>query len=615
MEVCEMQNAKIVLEALRKLGENKKPLERVYRQLFNESLYLASYAKLYRNDGATTKGTQDETIDGMNLNRIRAIVNDIRSERFKFSPARRVWVNKKNGKMRPLGIPNFRDKLVQEVIRGLLDAYYEPQFSDNSHGFRPNRGCHTALAQIRQQFKGIAWYIEGDIRGCFDNIDHAVLMDILSRNIHDNRLLNLINQGLKAGIMEGWQYHQTYSGTPQGAILSPLLANIFLNELDQFVETELLPKWNRGEKRKRNPLIRNYEYRIRKARERHDFAEVQRLVKERRQYPYMDVQDPEYRRLKYVRYADDFILGFAGARAEALEIKNAISQFLKHHLNLTLSEEKTLITQARKEKALFLGYQLSTHQENTKLYNDAPSDKIRYKRRSINGSARLGVPFGLVSEKAKRFMAKGKPIHRVELLNRSVAEIITQYQTEFRGIAEYYKYAEDVHVLGSLKYVMEQSLMKTLAHKLKTTVSAVYRKHRTTIMIEGQSYMVIRETIETEKGTRVFTWGGIPLKRHRGEITQPIDDQIHTFKWSDRSDLVTRLQKGRCELCDSDDNIEVHHIRKLKDLKIRWKGRKEKPEWVERMIALQRKTLVVCEECHQKIHRRLGRTTTPNAAK
>ena len=615
MEVCEMQNAKIVLEALRKLGENKKPLERVYRQLFNESLYLASYAKLYKNDGATTKGTQDETIDGMNLNRIRAIVNDIRSERFKFSPARRVWVNKKNGKMRPLGIPNFRDKLVQEVIRGLLDAYYEPQFSDNSHGFRPNRGCHTALAQIRQKFKGIAWYIEGDIRGCFDNIDHAVLMDILSRNIHDNRLLNLINQGLKAGIMEGWQYHQTYSGTPQGAILSPLLANIFLNELDQFVETELLPKWNRGEKRKRNPLIRNYEYRIRKARERHDFAEVQRLVKERRQYPYMDVQDPEYRRLKYVRYADDFILGFAGAQAEALEIKNAISQFLKHHLNLTLSEEKTLITQARKEKALFLGYQLSTHQENTKLYNDAPSDKIRYKRRSINGSARLGVPFGLVSEKAKRFMAKGKPIHRVELLNRSVAEIITQYQTEFRGIAEYYKYAEDVHVLGSLKYVMEQSLMKTLAHKLKTTVSAVYRKHRTTIMIEGQSYMVIRETIETEKGTRVFTWGGIPLKRHRGEITQPIDDQIHTFKWSDRSDLVTRLQKGRCELCDSDDNIEVHHIRKLKDLKIRWKGRKEKPEWVERMIALQRETLVVCEECHQKIHRRLGRTTTPNAAK
>jgi group II intron reverse transcriptase/maturase len=614
MEVCEMQNAEIVLEALRNLGENDNPLERVYRQLYNENLYLAAYEKLYRNDGAMTEGTEDETIDGMSLNRIRAIIEDMRTERFRFTPARRVWIDKKNGQKRPLGIPNFKDKLVQEVIRGLLDAYYEPRFSDNSHGFRPLRGCHSALAQIRQQFKGIAWYIEGDIRGYFDNVDHNILLDVLSRNILDNRLLNLIQQGLKAGIMEGWQYHQTYSGTPQGSILSPLLANIYLNELDQFVETELLPKWNRGEKRKRNPLIRNYEYRIQKARERQDFPEVQRLIKERRQYPYMDVQDPDYRRLKYVRYADDFILGFAGTRAEALEIKSAIGQFLKHHLNLTLSDEKTLITQARKEQALFLGYQLSTHQENTKLYNDAPSDRIRYKRRSINGSTRLGVPFGLVNEKARRYMAKGKPIHRVELLNRSVAEIITQYQTEFRGLVEYYRYAEDVHVLGSLKYVMEQSLMKTLAHKLKITVSAVYRKYQTTITVDGRPYMVIRESIETEKGTKMFTWGGIPLKRCQGEITRPIDDQIHTFRWSDRSDLVTRLQKGRCEICDGDANIQVHHIRKLKDLGNRWKGRPEKPAWVKRMIALQRKTLVVCERCHQDIHHGSGNVTIPTTA-
>ena len=608
-----MQNAEIILEALRKLGKNGKPLERVYRQLYNKNLYLAAYSKLYRNNGTLTKGTQDETIDGMNLNRIYTIIDEIRTERFKFMPARRVWVDKKNGKKRPLGIPNFKDKLVQEVIRGLLEAYYEPRFSDNSHGFRPARGCHTALAQIRQQFKGIAWYIEGDIQGCFDNIDHTILMDILSRDIQDNRLLNLIKQGLKAGIMEGWQYHQTYSGTPQGGILSPLLANIYLNELDKFIVTELLPKWNQGEKRKRNPLIRNFEYRIRKAKERQDFNDVHQLIKERRQYPSMDIQDPDYRRLKYVRYADDFILGFAGTHAEALEIKNAIGQFLKHHLNLTLSKEKTLITQARKGKALFLGYHISTHQENTKLYNDAPSDKIRYKRRSINGSTRLGVPYGLVTQKAKRFMAEGKPVHRVELLNRSVAEIIAQYQTEFRGLVEYYKYAEDVHVLGSLKYVMEQSLMKTLAHKLKITVSAAYRKFQTTSIVEGQSYMVIQETIDTETGTKTFTWGGIPLKRYRGELTRPIEDQIHYFKWSDRSDLVTRLQKGKCEICGSEENVQVHHIRKLKDLKDRWKGRKEKPDWVKRMVALQRKTLIVCERCHQDIHYRSRNTATKDA--
>jgi group II intron reverse transcriptase/maturase len=606
-----MQNAEIVLEALRKLGENGRPLERVYRQLYNENLYLAAYAKLYRNDGALTKGTLDETIDGMNLKRIRSIIEEMTYERFRFTPARRMWIDKKNGKKRPLGIPNFKDKLVQEVIRGLLEAYYEPQFSDNSHGFRPNRGCHTALSQIRQQFKGIAWYIEGDIAGCFDNIDHTILMEILSRNIHDNRLLNLIEQGLKAGVVEDWKYHQTYSGTPQGGILSPLLANIYLNELDQFVETELLPIWNREEQRKRNPVMRNYEYRIRKAKEQHDLEEVHRLIKERRQYPSVDTDDPDYRRLKYVRYADDFILGFAGSQAEAAEIKNTIGQFLKQHLNLTLSEEKTLITQARKDRALFLGYNISTLQSNTKLHNDAPSDRIRYKRRSINGSTRLGVPYGLVREKAKRFMERGKPIHRVELLQRTVAEIISQYQTEFRGVVEYYKYAEDVHVLGSLKYVMEQSLTKTLAHKLKLTVSKVYRKYQATITGDDRPYKVLQETIETEKGTKTFTWGGIPLKRHHGQITQPLDDEIRTFKWSDRSDLVTRLLKGSCEICGSDENIQVHHIRKLKDLKSQWRGRREKPEWIKRMIALSRKTLVVCGKCHQDIHHRPGTVTIP----
>ena len=327
----------------------------------------------------------------------------------------------------------------------------------------------------------------------------------------------------------------------------------------------------------------------------------------------MDVQDPDFRRLKYVRYADDFILGFAGTRTETLEIKSAIGQFLKHQLNLALSDEKTLITQARKQAASFLGTN-HTDQENTKLFNDGPSDKIRYKRRSINGGTRMGVPFGLVNEKANPLMAKGKPIHRVKLLNRSVAEIITQYQTEFRCLAEYYKYAEDIHVLGSLKYVMEQSLMKTLAHKLKISVSAAYRKYRTINMIDGRPYNVIQETIETEKGTKIFTWGGIPLRRRQGEITQPIDDQIRTFKWSDRSDLVTRLQKGKCEICGRDTNIQVHHIRKLKDLKNRWKGRKEKPEWVKRMVALQRKTLVVCEQCHKDIHHGSRNVAIPKTA-
>lgn len=597
-----MQNAEIVLEAMWKLGEKGKPLTRVYRQLYNEKLYLAAYAKLYRNEGALTKGTLEETIDGMNLNRIHKIIEEMRNERFRFSPARQVWIDKKNGQKRSLSIPNFRDKLVQEVIRGLLEAYYEPQFSDNSHGYRPQRGCHTALAQIREKFKAITWYIEGDIKGCFDNIDHTILVKILSRKIHDNRLLNLIEQGLKAGMIDDWKYHQTYSGTPQGGVLSPLLANIYLNELDHFVEDELMPKWNKGDKRKPNPTYSSYSSRIQKAGKRQDYDEMNRLIQERRQLPSMDVQDPDFRRLKYIRYADDILLGFIGSRAEAEQIKATIGQFLKQNLNLTMSEEKTLITSARKEKALFLGYNLSTHQEDNKLSVHDPSDKRRHKRRSINGSPRLSVPFGLAKDKAKRFMKRGKPIHRTELLNRSVAEIITQYQTEYRGIVQYYRYAEDIRVLGYLHYVMQQSLVKTLAAKLKISAPKVYRKYGTTVIVDETSYKVLQETVKTDKGPKIFMWGGIPLKRHRGKIDRPLDDNIRRFKWSDRSDLVTRLLRDECEICGSDENIEVHHIRKLKDLKNRWQGRKQKPEWVKRMIALSRKTLVVCRKCHKDIH-------------
>ena len=267
---------------MRKLGQAGQPLTRVYRQLFNRNLYLVAYAKLYRNEGALTKGTDVETIDGMSEDRIDRIIDEIRYERFRFAPSRRIWIDKKNGQKRPLGIPNFRDKLVQEVLRGLLEAYYEPQFSQNSHGFRPEKGCHTALKQIRQEFKAVTWFIEGDIKGCFDNINHDRLMEILGTKIHDNRLLNLIRSGLEAGVMDGWVYERTHSGTPQGGVLSPLLANIYLNELDHFVATILEPKWNRGETRRRNPLYRAYEYKVREAARNNDTTGLKRLLRERR---------------------------------------------------------------------------------------------------------------------------------------------------------------------------------------------------------------------------------------------------------------------------------------------------------------------------------------------
>ncbi|MCP4543369.1 MAG: maturase [Chloroflexi bacterium] len=604
-----MQTAEHILQAMRKLGEKRIPLTRVYRSLYSQDLFLTAYDKIARNKGALTPGTEDDTVDGMNLQRIRDIIEKLRHERFRFRPSRRIQVPKKSGGSRPLSIPNFSEKLVQEALRMLLEAYYEPHFRDSSHGFRPGRGCHTALTRIKQKFRGSAWFIEGDIRGCFDNISRTVLMDILSKDVHDGRLLNLIRKGLEAGYVEDWRYHQTYSGVPQGGILSPVLSNIYMHELDKFIEDELIPKYTRGEKRKHNLEYCQLGKRISRARKEGDDETVRQLEQQRRQLPSQDTQDPNFRRLKYCRYADDFILGFIGSKSEAEEIKAAIGAFLKEKLHLEMSESKTLITHARTGHARFLGYAISVYHADHKL---SPRKGTRFKTRSINSVIRLGIPNGLVDEVAKRYQRNGKPIHEAGLLYFSDAQIIDVYQGRFRGLAEYYKYATDRYRLGKLKHVMETALTKTLANKFRTSVARVYRKYRGTHTVGGYIYKTLQVEVPTKKGTRCILWGAIPLK-----TIKPGNEIINDKRFRDRtrgarSDLIRRLQADQCELCGSQEECEVHHIRKLSDLKKRWKGRKEKPKWVKRMIALRRKTLVLCSKCHADIH--AGRPT-PNKRK
>jgi group II intron reverse transcriptase/maturase len=598
MKGMRMQRAEHILQALRKLGEERIPLTRVYRSLFSEDLYLAGYAKIYRNAGALTPGTENDTVDGMSLKRIRAIIEALRNERYRFRPSRRIHIPKKSGSgTRPLGIPNFADKLVQEAMRMLLEAYYEPRFRESSHGFRPNRGCHTALQALHQSFGGAVWFIEGDIKGCFDNINHDVLMNILSKDIQDGRLLNLIQMGLKAGIMDGWKYHLTYSGTPQGGVLSPLLSNIYLHELDVFVEDVLIPRHTQGAKRAPDLAYKQMNYRIWKARKQGDRALVEQLEQERRQLPSGDRHDPNFRRLKYVRYADDFILAFIGPRQEAEAIKAEIGMFLRDQLKLELSQHKTLITHAKTQQAQFLGYAVSTYWANDKL-SDYPSGIV--KRRSINGHVRLGLPVGLVRRLMQTYQRNGKSIHDANLLHYTDANIIYIYQQRFQGLAEYYKFAVDRHHLKNLKTIMQESLVKTLAHKYRLSVSQVYRKYRAALTVGGQRYKVLQVEVPTKEGIRRIHWGGIPLKVVRPGV-QPLNDRRY-FTFHYRSDLIQRLQMDTCELCGSRKNCEVHHVRKLADLKQRWAGRNEPPPWVTAMIAMQRKTLVVCEDCHNKIH-------------
>ena len=326
-----------------------------------------------------------------------------------------------------------------------------------------------------------------------------------------------------------------------------------------------------------------------------------KLVKElelaQRQIPSKDTHDPNFRRLKYVRYADDFILSFIGTRKEAEAIRDAIAEFLQEKLHLQLSPEKTLITQATKQKARFLGYDVSIYQVNDKL---APHPNTKVNRRSINGHVRLGVPFGLVDEYARDYMRKGKTISQAGLLMYSDAHIIDIFQSRFRGIADYYRYAVDVCHLGNLKGIMQQSLVKTLAHKFKISVSKIYRKYRGTQTVNDYTYKTLQIAVPATRGTRTVYWGAIPL-RTQNAINQPlVDIKVNRYGYS--TDLVHRIQADTCEICGSQENCEVHHIRKLSDLKRRWRGRKDKPIWVKRMIAMQRKTLIVCRNCHVKIH-------------
>jgi group II intron reverse transcriptase/maturase len=299
-----MQNAETVLGVLRERGRRGLPCNQLYRQLFNPHLYLLAYGRLYSNQGAMTPGVDGQTVDGMSQAKIGRITDAVRHERYRFQPVKRIYIPKKNGKLRPLGLPSWSDKLVSEVVRLLLEAYYEPQFSDRSHGFRPGKGCHTALREVAHTWTGTTWFIESDIAQCFDQLDHTVMLGILGEKIHDNRFLRLLRNMLQAGYLEDWEYNATHSGAPQGGVACPILSNIYLDRLDTFVETVLIPQYTRGEHRKRNPTYVEVTKALQRARHRGDRATARQLRKQQRSLSSGDPHDPGYRRLRYARYAD-----------------------------------------------------------------------------------------------------------------------------------------------------------------------------------------------------------------------------------------------------------------------------------------------------------------------
>lgn len=602
-----MRNPIKILSSLESHSSNLNyTFERLYRNLYNREMFLLAYQNIYASEGNMTKGVDGKTIDGMSLKRIDELINKLKDESYQPNPSRRTYIPKKNSnKQRPLGIPSFDDKLVQEVVRMILEAIYENSFERTSHGFRPDRSCHTALNQIQVCFTGTKWFIEGDIKGFFDNIDHSTMIDILSLRIKDERFLRLIRKFLNAGYLEDWTYHKTYSGTPQGGIISPILANIYLDRFDKYMN-DMKKAFDKGRKRKTNPKTTVFERRRKKLLQQLDNAssqaerdeiikQIKTIEHERFSVPYTDPFDDNFKRIQYTRYADDFLIGVIGSKEDAKNIKAQIGEYLRNVLKLELSEEKTLITHSKK-KAHFLGYNIYVRHTNSIKRN-----RYGYLKRNQSGVVALEVPMEAVKAKLLHYGAMkievdvyGKEVWRAKsryfLKDNDDLEIIEQYNSEIRGIRNYYSIANNSAILNSFGYIMCQSLFKTYATKYRCSMKQAMDKFRI-----GSEFGIKYKTKDGKERIRFFYHEG--FARKKVDKTANIDIIPSTVKYASKTSLIDRLKANKCELCGKTDcEIEIHHVRKLKDLK-------GKSYWEKFMIARKRKTLALCKECHEKLHR------------
>ena len=565
---------------------------------------MLAYQNIYAGTGNMTKGTDGKTIDAMSLNRIYGIIASLKNESYQPKPSKRVYIPKKNGKKRPLGIPSFDDKLVQECIRLLLEAIYDGCFEKASHGFRPKHSCHTALNHVQVCFTGAKWFVEGDIKGFFDNINHKVMISALAERIKDERFLRLIRKFLNAGYLEDWQFRHTYSGTPQGGIISPILANIYLDKLDRYM-SELKKRFDCGKERatyppayelakKRGVLAKNLRKEISEEVRTEIAAKICEIDRKRLTIPHSDPFDTSFKRIQYVRYADDFLIGVIGSKEDAIAVKDEVAAFLANALELELSEEKTLITHSAK-KARFLGYDIFVRRSSATKRN-----KNGQLCRHLSGTVCLEVPTDLMRKKLLEYgaMTIEKTVYgkdnwvakgRLYMCNNDDLEILDQYNAEIRGFRNYYRIANNSAHASSFGYIMQYSMYKTFATKYRTSMSKMIRR-----MQIGKEFGVQYTDKKGKVRTRLFYHDG--FARKPSQRTMVVDNIPNTVMYSSKTSLMDRLSARQCELCGKTDcEIEMHHVRKLKDLR-------GKSNWERFMIARNRKTLALCVDCHTKLH-------------
>jgi hypothetical protein len=431
-------------------------------------------------------------------------------------------------------------------------------------------------------------------------------MGLLQKRIDDPRFLGLIRAMLDAGYLEDWSYHGTYSGVPQGSIVSPILANIYLHELDLFMRN-LKEEFDQGEKRKKHPAYHRYTERIRLLRKKRDRLrgkegraqqlqaiqnEILQLDHLRKRLPSGDPFDSGFKRLHYCRYADDYVIGIIGSKADAERVRDKVKGFIEETLRLTIAEEKSHIRHSR-QGATFLGYEIRTYSGNRIVKVKRGPRHTLYKATSER--IQLHIPAGKLERfcKAKRYgdYHTMRANSRGELTPLSDAEILLVYNGELRGLANYYALACNVKQrMNQLTYIWQTSFFKTLAHKHRQSVHQITKRLKT-----DHGYIL---TLPEKGRTRILRLFRLKDLRHPAPSSQAIDTSPNTLMFTlSRSELIRRLNSRQCEYCETTQGpFEVHHIRKLKDIE------PGKTRWQRIMIARRRKTLVLCRACHHLLH-------------
>ncbi len=591
------------LETLRKLNSNRQWVNNdLYRLMFKEDLYIIAYERIKSKPGNMTPGTDGETLDGFSLKTIRKIIEAMRTESFQFKPVRQSFIPKANGKMRKLGIPSANEKIVQQAIYMILEAIYDspstPYFQETSHGFRPNHSCHTALREIREHWSAVNWFVEGDIRACFDEVDHQTLVSILRKKIKDERFLNLIWKLLNAGYMDlHGARKESLVGTPQGSIVSPILANVYLHELDEFVET-LRTQREKGRTKARNPLYHRLseKKRVMVKQGRTKTRAFKELTAQMRSLPSVVVDDPHFIRLKYLRYADDWIIGLCGSRKLADEIKQEIKQFLSKTLKLTLSEEKTHITNAKAEEAFFLGTILKIGNGGTaKVTLSTSRSGKKVKRRSTGWETVMEAPMPrLIKRLSERGFctAEGFPTGKAGWAYLDTDQIIHLYSSVNRGIQNYYRFVDNWSRLNRVQYILKYSLAKTLARKYNISLSKVFKRFgkHITIVIKGK---------KGKKDREVSFYSNRTWTKNRDAFQGNTVSNVDLVRMATQMRTRSKLGKPCCICGENAEQMAMHHVRHIRKL-----SHRRGPTGFNRILrAINRKQIPVCGNCHGKIHR------------